>query len=209
MLANCQDCCTGNIHWKNPASIRRRMKFWEKSTKCSVLACWSRFLIDWFLFGTTKNIHVSVLVKDANAIKLRGYVTLLDPDFRLQSREAFLQKSLLVLISARLRPNWNQPRNVRMFAGLHRNWRTTEGSERLSVETRVPHAAVPSLPGDFEASLDAKSAVGDLYWGLGAARPADRRREDFLLLLLRTVARYSSRPVHRGLSLTEDLDPKT
>lgn len=160
MLANCQDCCTGNIHWKNPASIRRRMKFWEKSTKCSVLACWSRFLIDWFLFGTTKNIHVSVLVEDANAIKLRGYVTLLDPDFRLQSREAFLQKSLLVLISARLRPNWNQPRNVRMFAGLHRNWRTTEGNERLSVETRVPHAAVPSLPGDFEASLDAESAVG-------------------------------------------------
>lgn len=50
-----------------------------------------------------------------------------------------------------------------MFAGSAqelKGTRTTEGNERLSVETRVPHAAVPSLPGEFEASLDAESVVG-------------------------------------------------
>lgn len=53
------------------------------------------------------------------------------------------------------RPNfllrlWNPPLNVWMFAGSAQELKGTkavEGAERLSVETRVPHIAVPMLSG--------------------------------------------------------------
>lgn len=63
---------------------------------------------------------------------------------------------------------------------------TVEGNERLSVGTRVPHAAVPSLSGSSEAGLDARDCGRRAVVCIctEASELPDRRREEFVLLLL-------------------------
>lgn len=70
-----------------------------------------------------------------------------------------------------------------MFAGSAQELKGHKQKE-VNAERRAPPAAVPS---PLEASLDLETVLSGslfLHWGLGAAWPADWRREEFVLLFL-------------------------